>query len=111
MLGLPESTRVEFEKQGHWMLPKTNNLFSAIPIDQVHEQENANVKGSGGLTECPMALKCWMLSGPELARLQNELQNEFETEYLPISEPGDPKYFQNGFISRSCFSSQLTFNN
>ena len=33
MLCLPESTRFEFEKQGHWVLSKTNNLFSAIPID------------------------------------------------------------------------------
>ena len=68
MLCLPESTRFEFEKQRHWVLSKTNNLFSAIPIDQVHEQENANVKGSGGfigLTECPMASNHWMLSGPE----------------------------------------------
>ena len=109
MLHLPESIRIEFEKQGHWVLSKTNNLFSAIPIDQAHEQENANVKGSGGfigLTECPMALKRWMLSGPELARLQNE----FEAEYLPISEPGDPKYFQNhenGFAFQKLFHKQV----
>ena len=45
---LPNSIREEFEKQGHWVLSKTNKPFSMIPIDQAHEQENANVKGSGG---------------------------------------------------------------
>ena len=74
---LPESTKEEFKKQGHWVLSKTNKLFSAIPIDQAHEQENASVKGSGGfigLTENPIALKRWMLSGPELTRLQNQFE-------------------------------------
>ena len=74
---LPSPIRDEFEKQGHWVLSKTNNKFSAIPIDQAHEQENAFVKGSGGcigLTENPAAFKRWMLSGPELARLQRKLK-------------------------------------
>ena len=45
---LPSAIRDQFETQGHWVLSKTNNKFSAIPIDQAHEQENAFVKGSGG---------------------------------------------------------------
>jgi len=36
-----------------------------------------------GLTECPVALKYRMLLGPELARLQRDI----EAEYLPIGEP------------------------
>lgn len=43
MKALPDSIQDEFEKQGHWVLSKTNNLFSSIPIDQAHEQENAYV--------------------------------------------------------------------
>ena len=35
---LPESIKEEFEKQGHWVLSKTNKLFSAIPIDQAHSR-------------------------------------------------------------------------
>ena len=35
-------------KSGHWALSSTNKAFSAIPFDQVHEEENACVKGSGG---------------------------------------------------------------
>ena len=42
------SVRDEFENQGQWVLSKTNNRFSVIPIDQAHEQENSLVKGSGG---------------------------------------------------------------
>ena len=31
---LPHSIKVEFDKQCHWVLSKTNNKFSAIAIDQ-----------------------------------------------------------------------------
>ena len=68
---LPSHIKDEFEKKRHWVLSKTNK-FSAIPVDQAHEQENAYIKGSGsciGLTENPVAFRRWMLSGPELARL------------------------------------------
>ena len=78
---LPGSIRDQFENEGHWVLSKTNNKFSAIPIDQAHEQENALVKGSGGcigLTENPAAFRHWMLSVPELARLKKQ----FEEQYL-----------------------------
>ena len=59
MKALPSCIRDEFENQGHWVLSKTNNKFSAMPIDQAHEQENTYVKGSGGcvgLTENPGAV-------------------------------------------------------
>ena len=36
---LPDSVRQEFEKQGHWVISKTSNSFSAIAIDQAHEQK------------------------------------------------------------------------
>ena len=47
-------------------------VFNNPYNDQAHEQENAKVKGNGGvvgLTENPAALCRWLLSGPELARL------------------------------------------
>lgn len=67
------------------------------------------MKGSGGfigLTENPSALKRWMLSGPELTRLQNQ----FEAEYLPVDDPDDPKYFQNhrnGYAAQKSFISKF----
>ena len=60
MKSLPESIRREFQEHRHWVLSKTENKFSSIPLDQVHEQENKMVKGSGGavgLTENPVAFR------------------------------------------------------
>ena len=106
---LPGSIRDQFENQGHWVLSKTNNKFSAIPIDQAHEQENALVKGSGGfigLTENPAAFRRWMLSAPELARLKKE----FEEQYIPDTDPDHPRNFQNheqGYAAQKTFQKQI----
>ena len=56
----------------------TNRVFSAITIDQAHEQNNACIKGDGGaisLTENPSALRRWMIAGPEVARVIQEFEN------------------------------------
>lgn len=56
---------------------KTLRRFSSIAIDQAHEQNNAMVKGecgAVGLTENSNALRQWMLSSPEMARLVNEFE-------------------------------------
>ena len=68
---------LEFKK-GLFPVQKTLELFFlSIAIDQVHEQNNAMVKGEGGavgLTENQNAHRRWMLSGPEMARLVNEFE-------------------------------------
>ncbi len=85
-------------------------LFSSIPFDQAHEQENAYVKGSGGcigLTENPVAFRRWMLSGPELVRLQKQ----FEDEYFHDDDPENPNFFQNheqGFATQKTFPKQVS---
>ena len=33
---------------GNFMVQKTRRPFSAIPVDQAHEQKNAAIKGDGG---------------------------------------------------------------
>ena len=66
----PEVAR-EFHT-GNFVVHKSRREFSAIPIDQAHEQNNAVIKGDGGavgLTEDPGALWRWMVAGPELSRL------------------------------------------
>ena len=63
-------------------MKKTALAFSALAIDQVHEQNNASVKGDGGavvLTEIPAALRHWMVSGPEMARAIAEFQATADT--------------------------------
>ena len=44
------------------------------------QQENAKIKGEGGavgLTEDPAALRCWLIAGPEIARVVNEFKTTF----------------------------------
>ena len=57
------------------MVKKSKRAFSDVAIDQAHEQKNASVNGDGGavgLTENPVPLRRWMVSGPEMARLIQE---------------------------------------
>lgn len=66
---------------GSFTVKKTGRAFSSIAIDQAHEQNNASVKGDGGavgLTQNPTALRRWMVSGPEMARLIEEFQASME---------------------------------
>lgn len=77
MLKLPEanpSVNEEFAA-GKFVIHKTKRLFSAIGVDQAHEQNNALIKGDGGavgITENESALLRWMVSGPEICRLVGE---------------------------------------
>ena len=64
--------------KGHFAVQKTSNTFSAMSIDQCHEQLNDLIKGDGGavgLTENPQALERWMIAGPEISRLIQEFEN------------------------------------
>ena len=67
------------------------------------------MKGSGGcigLTENPVAFRRWMLSGPELVRLQQQ----FEDEYLIDDDPDNPKNFRNhkqGLAAQKTFQKQV----
>ena len=82
MDSLPTSIKDEFEVNGNWVARKTQNLFSAMAIDQAHEQNNDLVNGSGGavgLTENSAAFQKWMLAWPEQARVLKE----FEMQYSP----------------------------
>jgi hypothetical protein len=60
---------------GNFSVKKTACNFSAIAIDQAHEQINASVKDDGDdvcLTENPAAPRRCMVSGPEMARVVGE---------------------------------------
>lgn len=66
----PEVAR-QFQN-GNFVVHKSNKDFSALAIDQAHEQNNGIIKGDGGaigLTEDPAALRRWMVAGPEVSRL------------------------------------------
>lgn len=62
---------------GKFVVHKTSNMFSAMAIDQCHEQNNAVIKESGGavgLMTNPGALRRWMVAGPEVGRMVNEFE-------------------------------------
>ena len=66
----------EFHK-GNFVIHKSKREFSALAIDQAHEQNNAVIKGDGGavgLTEDPGALRRWMVAGPEVSRLVDDFE-------------------------------------
>ena len=111
MKSLPRSIKEEFEIQGNWVISKTADTFSGIPFDQAHEQENRNVKGSGGVLVLQKTLlpsdRRWMLSGPELSRLRKQ----FESEYFSDNDPYNPQNFLNheqGLSTQKTFQRQVT---
>ena len=67
----------EFAK-GNFTIRKSTTVFSNMAIDQAHEQTNAVVKDDGGaigLTEDSVALRRWMVAGPEIGRLVGEFES------------------------------------
>ena len=64
---------------GKFVVHKTSSRFSAIAIDQCHEQNNAIVKDSAGgtiaLMTNPDALRCRMVADPEVARMVTKLES------------------------------------
>ena len=81
---------------------KTANRFSAIAIDQAHEPNNASVKDDGGavgLTENPAALRRWMVSGPEMARVIGEFETSIEKrKHLDLRHHEEAKHVEKSFV-------------
>lgn len=64
---------------GNFVVRKTTNPFSAIALDQAHEQNNATIKGVGGAIgllsqDMDSALRRWEVAGPEVCRLLSEYE-------------------------------------
>ena len=91
----------EFMK-GNFAVKKTANRFSAIAIDQAHEPNNSSVKddcGAVGLTENPAALRRWMVSGPEMARVIGEFETSIEKrKHLDLRHHEEAKHVQKSFV-------------
>ena len=90
---------------GFFVVHKTQKRFSAMALDQAHEQENAVIKGEGGavgLTENPGALKRWMISGPEIARIVNKFQKTTTT-----SSNDSLKHHEQSYSHRVAFQKDI----
>ena len=100
----------ESEIQRNWVISKTANTFSGIPFDQAHEEENRNVKGSGGcigLRENPVAFRRWMRPGPELSGFWKQ----FKSECFSDNDPDNPQNFLNhdqGLPTQKSLKRQVT---
>ena len=78
---LPHNVKDDLEQC--WMLRKTDNKFSCMPLDQGHEQNNemiTRIWRSNWLTENPTAFRRWMVAGPEQAWLLSEFESQFMEE-------------------------------
>jgi hypothetical protein len=78
MRRLPSSVEEEFLK-GNWVVSKTTRRFSAMPVDQAHEQLNKELKDAGGIigvTASQVATDRWALASPELSRYVTQFEEE-----------------------------------
>ena len=65
--------------RGKFVTQKSDRPFSCLSDDQIHEQNNRKVKSEGGavsLLSSPAALLKWMVSGPEIARVVVEFEEQ-----------------------------------
>ena len=65
---------------GNFSFSKTNTLFPRFALDQLHEKNNKVIKGISGATSVinRKGESCWALSGPELAEIISQFENEYE---------------------------------
>ena len=94
--------------KGHFSFLKTKSLFSRMPLDQMHEQNNKYIKGFSGATHLvnhcdDSALVRWELCGPELSRILCEFEEDID---VPKGQKihrhhRDNVTFQNNFNSDS----------
>uniref|UniRef100_H3A1T1 Uncharacterized protein n=1 Tax=Latimeria chalumnae TaxID=7897 RepID=H3A1T1_LATCH len=116
MMSIEQLAR-EFHK-GSFVVHKFGREFSTLAIDQAHEQNNAVVKGDGGVTglnEDPSALKRWMVAGP-VSRLVVEYEVVSGTKdtmktssHHEQTEATQRTFFENVNILPPCTSK--TFDN
>jgi hypothetical protein len=104
MKTLPESIQQQFQEC--WVVSKTANKFSSMPIDQAHEQNNALLKGPGGiigLTENPVSFRRWLVAGPEIVRCMEE----FEDRSLVKKGQAKTQHHDQGLSTQKNFQSNV----
>ena len=106
----------------NFVIKKTHCNFSAIPMDQAHEQSNKTVKGEGGFTgraEDHSQLLRWMVLGPDIARAIEEFGQSQDLLDVCSENPADchhhdqTKSVQQTFITQVkafCQPMELTGN-
>jgi len=104
MLNLPSSQPSVFVhfSNGKFTVNKSGRVFSAMPIDQAHEQLNAVAKGDGGiigLTDNDAALARYIVSGPEVARLIAKFESDLSMSVTSACHHENSQAVQAAFVS------------
>ena len=89
---------------GNFTVDVSNKRFSAMSIDQAHEQMNALIKGDGGvigITESEAALTRWITASPEILRILGEFEGHVESvcDEHHEQKSGYQKRFQQHVLS------------
>ena len=68
------------QTNGYFSFQKTNRKFSRMALDQIHDQNNKDIKGVSGATNLlnrvdNSGLSRWELCGPDLVGLAAEFEN------------------------------------
>ena len=71
--------------KGFFTFQKSENKFSQMTLDQVHEQNNRTIKSCGGATVLlnkfeELALILWDMCGPDVARIINKFEESMKLE-------------------------------
>jgi len=96
------SELVEEFARGNFVVTKSQNRFSAIAMDQNHEQCNATLKGRGGtlgLFQKDEALRRWLVTRPKLLELTRDFHEEvgISNDKLSWLHHEEGKSFQDRF--------------
>ena len=106
--------RIEPTVQGFSSFQKSYREFSQLGLDQVHEQNNAVIKGSGGASDLlkkvdESALLRWEVCYPEVACLLLEFEDGMndnpQSELSRTKHHGDNENFRKNFagdVKTSC---------
>ena len=96
-MGLLDTVHPDVAKEfnaGHFVIQKTGNDFSGMAFDHGHEQNNAVIKGDGGvvgLTEDEDALRRWGIAMPEVI----DLLDQYKTESTKVTASNHPERTMN----------------
>ena len=97
---------------GFFSFAKTNNPFSRIALDQVHEQNNKVIKGQGGASSVlnlqnDSALIRWETCGPEVAQIVSQFEELLKDESEMSSDSTAFKHHEDNEQFRAKFSKDV----
>ena len=108
LMRLPITNQRLYEEflAGNFVFQKSNNSFSAMALDQAHEQNNAVIKGAGGVIglltpDMESALRRWEITAPDVGRLIAEYEHHagLDSNHSSGKHHEDYLSFQEMFFS------------